>query len=192
MKLLVTATVMPCLMAGAIAPAQSPTAPTSDPISLEQINLKEYEPVVGEQIRAAYEEARQNPLDAEAMGKLGMIFQCYGEYGLAETCYRQALALAPRSFRWEYYLGNVEAWQGKYQDAVHHIREALEIEGSHASARVRLGQLLAHLGFLGEAHLDRGLGYIEDDELVEVTPKGIRLRKALLKEADRRRYARQA
>jgi len=140
-------------MAGAIAPAQSPTAPTSDPISLEQINLKEYEPVVGEQIRAAYEEARQNPLDAEGMGKVGMIFQCYGEYGLAETCYRQALALAHLSFRWEYYLGNVEAWQGKYQDAVHHIREALEIEGSHASARVRLGQLLFESGDAGPSEI---------------------------------------
>ena len=33
---------------------------------------------------------------------------------------------------------------------------------------VRLGQLLAHLGFLGEAHLGRGLGAIEDDELLAV------------------------
>ena len=33
---------------------------------------------------------------------------------------------------------------------------------------VRLGQLLAHLGFLGEAHLGRGLGYIEDDEILAI------------------------
>lgn len=36
------------------------------------------------------------------------------------------------------------------------------------SPDVRLGQLLAHLGFLGEAHLGRGLGYIDDDELVSI------------------------
>ena len=36
------------------------------------------------------------------------------------------------------------------------------------SPDVRLGQLLAHLGFLGEAHLDKGLGYIEDDELIAI------------------------
>jgi hypothetical protein len=36
------------------------------------------------------------------------------------------------------------------------------------SPDVRLGQLMAHLGFLGEAHLDRGLGDIEDDELIAV------------------------
>lgn len=33
---------------------------------------------------------------------------------------------------------------------------------------VRLGQLFAHLGFLGEAHLGRGLGIIDDDELLAI------------------------
>lgn len=33
---------------------------------------------------------------------------------------------------------------------------------------VRLGQLLAHLGFLGEAHVGRGLGDIDDDELLAI------------------------
>ncbi len=36
------------------------------------------------------------------------------------------------------------------------------------SPDVRLGQLFAHLGFLGECHLNRGLGYIDDDELLGV------------------------
>lgn len=36
------------------------------------------------------------------------------------------------------------------------------------SPDVRFGQLLAHLGFLGEAHLGRGLGDIEDDEIVAI------------------------
>jgi GTP-binding protein len=40
--------------------------------------------------------------------------------------------------------------------------------------------------------LELALEYIEDDELVEVTPAAIRLRKNFLKEADRRRYARKA
>lgn len=33
---------------------------------------------------------------------------------------------------------------------------------------VRLGQLMAHLGLLGEAHVGKGLGDIEDDELVAI------------------------
>jgi len=39
--------------------------------------------------------------------------------------------------------------------------------------------------------LELALAYIEEDELVEVTPDAIRLRKAVLSEADRRRLARQ-
>ena len=33
---------------------------------------------------------------------------------------------------------------------------------------IRLGQLFAHLGFLGEVHLGRGLGVIDDDELIAI------------------------
>jgi len=40
--------------------------------------------------------------------------------------------------------------------------------------------------------LESALEYIEEDELVEVTPTKIRLRKILLKEADRRRQKRGA
>jgi hypothetical protein len=49
-------------------------------------------------------------------------------------------------------------------------REALAVlaEVWPLSPDVRLGQLMAHLGFLGEAHLGRGLGYIDDDELLSV------------------------
>jgi GTP-binding protein len=38
--------------------------------------------------------------------------------------------------------------------------------------------------------LEQALEYIEEDELVEVTPKAIRVRKLFLKENDRKRYAR--
>jgi GTP-binding protein len=36
--------------------------------------------------------------------------------------------------------------------------------------------------------LEAALEYIEDDELVEVTPNVIRLRKVYLRETDRKRY----
>jgi hypothetical protein len=49
-------------------------------------------------------------------------------------------------------------------------REALAVlaEVWALSPDVRLGQLMAHLEFLGEAHLGKGLGYIDDDELIAV------------------------
>ena len=42
-----------------------------------------------------------------------------------------------------------------------------------------------------ELSLETALEYIEEDEMVEVTPNAIRLRKKLLKESDRRRQKRQ-
>ncbi len=49
-------------------------------------------------------------------------------------------------------------------------REAMVLLGEvwTLSPDVRLGQLLAHLGFLGEAHLGRVLGCIEDEELIAI------------------------
>ncbi len=49
-------------------------------------------------------------------------------------------------------------------------REALSIlaEVCELSPDVRLGQLFAHLGFLSEAHGGKGLGYVEDDELLAI------------------------
>jgi hypothetical protein len=49
-------------------------------------------------------------------------------------------------------------------------REALAVlaEVWELAPEVRLGQLMANLGFLGEVHVGKGLGYIEDDELIAV------------------------
>jgi hypothetical protein len=49
-------------------------------------------------------------------------------------------------------------------------REALGVlaEVWSLAPDVRLGQLMAHLGFLGEVHVGKGLGYIEDDELIAI------------------------
>ena len=52
-------------------------------------------------------------------------------------------------------------------------REALSVltEVWELSPDIRLGQLFAHLGFLGEVRLGRSLGYIDDDELLSVLYK---------------------
>ena len=48
--------------------------------------------------------------------------------------------------------------------------EALTLLGEvwELSPDVRLGQLLAHLGFLGESYTGHGLGDIDDDELMSI------------------------
>jgi hypothetical protein len=49
-------------------------------------------------------------------------------------------------------------------------REALAMltEVWTLSPDVRLGQLMAHLGFLADAHVGKTLGYIDDDELIAI------------------------
>jgi hypothetical protein len=49
-------------------------------------------------------------------------------------------------------------------------REAIAVltEVWKLSPDVRLGQLMAHLDFLGESLLGKGLGYIEDDEIIAI------------------------
>src|SRR4029077_13616320 len=45
---------------------------------------------------------------------------------------------------------------------------AILAEAWALSPDVRLGQVMAHLGFLGETYTGRGLGDIDDDELMAV------------------------
>jgi len=40
--------------------------------------------------------------------------------------------------------------------------------------------------------LEQALEYIEDDELVEITPESVRMRKRMLSESDRKKAARSA
>jgi tetratricopeptide (TPR) repeat protein len=142
---LVSATTMALSLVWMPVSAQS-SGVSLELISPQQIQQEEFEPAVGEQVRAAYNEAVRNPTDPEAVGRLGMIFQCYGKYELADICYRRAWALEPGSSGWVYYLGNLEAWLGKEQQAIAHVREALKLDADYAPARVRLGQLLFESG----------------------------------------------
>jgi tetratricopeptide (TPR) repeat protein len=120
----------------------------ADWLPLQQLERDDFEPAVGEQIRLAYKKTIENPQDAELVGGLGMILQCYHKYELAELCYRRASALSPRSMNWIYYLGNLLGLRGKTQDAIHEIREALKIDDAYTPARVRLAQLLFESGEL--------------------------------------------
>ncbi len=135
-----------CSLLSVIAHAGSQAGPTPDLIPLERTNLEEFEPAVREQIGRAYEEARKRPQDGAAAGKLGMLFQVYGRYELAEGCYLRARGLDTRSFRWLYYLANIEKVLGKNEQGIGHLRDALSIDGSYAPARIRLAQLLLDSG----------------------------------------------
>ena len=62
-------------------------------------------------------------------------------------------------------------------------RSACELARLLATRRLSCAELMA-------ATLEQAIAYIDDDELVEVTPKSIRLRKRHLDPHERKRYER--
>jgi len=140
-----------CTLLAVIARAGGQAESLTDLVLAERINQAELEPAVRDQINRAYEEARAKPLDATVVGRLGMIFQVYGKYELAETCYLRARGLDSKSSRWPYYLGIVEKALGKNEQAISYTRDSLQIDASYAPARIRLAQLLLDSGDSGQS-----------------------------------------
>ena len=86
----------------------------------------------------------------------------------------------------EVYEGQVVGEHCKDKDIPVNVSRAKQLtnvraSGKDDSARVRSPRILS---------LEAQLEYIQEDELVEITPKAIRMRKRFLKENDRRRAAR--
>jgi GTP-binding protein len=103
----------------------------------------------------------------------------YGVDGLAGT-----LFVSPGE---EVYEGQIVGEHGRDNDMVVNVTELkpltnMRASGSDAKAVVKPPKIFS---------LENALEYIEDDELVEITPAAVRMRKIWLKENDRKKYARQ-
>src|SRR5512132_3770075 len=129
MRYAALAAIFALAMGGAVLPAQRPALP-----ELPQIDLKEFDPVVREQVQEAYGAARAKPRDANAAGRLGMLLDLYKRRELASICYKRAHALDPAAFRWLYYLGSLQSLQGKRADATITLRAALRLNPAYLPA----------------------------------------------------------
>jgi tetratricopeptide (TPR) repeat protein len=106
--------------------------------SLEPVpdpDLSGMEDVVLEQLRDARSElmaltqrpgVTANAL-APAYGNIGMLYQTYGLQEAAKVCYSNAGTLAPREFKWQYYLGYLFRTTGELQKALVCFQNAMEI-----------------------------------------------------------------
>jgi GTP-binding protein len=84
------------------------------------------------------------------------------------------------------YEGMIVGEHAKSGDLVVNVAKAKQLTNMRASSADKGIMLAPPITFT----LEEALEYIEDDELVEVTPKSIRLRKRLLNEKDRKRAGR--
>src|SRR5437762_12108029 len=71
-----------------------------------------------------------------------MVLHTYGLLQEAAVCYRRAGQLEPNVLQWAYYLGVVEADQGKCDGAASTLRFALHIDPDSLPAKLRLANCL--------------------------------------------------
>jgi GTP-binding protein len=133
-------------------------------------NFLDYRPVKGAQVGRA---------TGVFLSKNTAKITAYGVDGLSGT-----LFVAPGE---EVYEGQIVGEHGRENDLVVNVTEMkpltnMRASGSDAKAVIKPPTIFS---------MEMALEFIEDDELVEITPESIRMRKIYLKEADRKKMARQ-
>ncbi len=103
-------------------------------------------PAVRGAVEKAYSAVEARPASAAAAGELGMLLHAHQQYAAAEAAYRRAAALSPREFKWLYYLGQVRASQGKYDEALASLDAALQIRPDYRPCLLKAGDVLMQLG----------------------------------------------
>ena len=75
-----------------------------------------------------------------------MFLQAFQQFESAEACYRRAHSFDPKSFRWAYYLGLVQAQNGKSAPAAVSLQDATRIDPGYVPARIKLAEVLLAAG----------------------------------------------
>jgi tetratricopeptide (TPR) repeat protein len=110
---------------------------------LPEVNPDGFPPAVRDKVREAYAAVRANPEAPAVNGKLGMLLHAYQPADeRAEICYRRARRFDPKSFRWAYYLGLVQAARGNTGEAISTLREALRLDPDYLPAQIKLSEWL--------------------------------------------------
>jgi tetratricopeptide (TPR) repeat protein len=108
---------------------------------LPVVEISRFQPAVRDAISKTLAEARSQPNDAAANGKLGMLLHAHRLHQPAAVAYRRAAALAPRVFAWTYCLGVVQAELGDRKAAVTSLEHALGIDQGYQAARLKLAEV---------------------------------------------------
>lgn len=124
-------------------------APDLEPIP--EIRVTTTDRAVREQLVEARQVVEDDPHDAAANGRLGMLYELYLYPEAMRVCYQRASQLAPRQFRWKYHLGRTERMLGDADAAIVTLRSALEIDQEYVPAIAELGEAYLEGGRSTEA-----------------------------------------
>ena len=122
-------------------------------------DLSQLEPEVREQIKSQQDaliatvkdpKATNEKLSA-AYGALGEIYHAYSLNAPARECYLNASKLAPKEFRWIYFLGKLDQLEGHVDDAIQRYRTVASIQPEFIAVVVNLGNIYLELNRLEEA-----------------------------------------
>lgn len=119
-------------------------------------------PGIEEAVAARIREMRQaclaKPNAAATWGRLGIVFDVHDFLAEAIQCYERASELAPRDFRWPYFLGFCYRDSNQEQSFAN-FKQALQLNPRHAPLHIRLGLALTGLNRVDEArgHYGRAL-----------------------------------
>jgi tetratricopeptide (TPR) repeat protein len=126
--------------------------PAADALpAIPKLDLTTYRAQVRGPVEKAYQAAQAKPTDADANGNLGMLMHAFEQLESAQICYRRARAFDPQKFQWAYYLGLVQALNGKNQEAAANLRDAIRIDPGYVPARIKLAEVLLNLGRFDES-----------------------------------------
>ncbi len=125
---------------------EPPHGPGLLPVALPDFSLMEES--VREQMRARYsslvarmEYPGENRLElGMAYGEMGKLLMAATYLDAAESCYLNALALAPSDKRWPYYLGHLYKIKGPLAKSVAFFEQALQLQPSDVATLVWLGE----------------------------------------------------
>jgi len=142
-------------------PAQSDVLPPprSGLAPVHQPKLDELEPSVREQLISFQNSLAAQTKDpaatdlklSESYGLMGQVYQAYSLTSPAKECYLNAHHLAPKDFRWAYFLANVSQQEGRIEEAVSYYSLARGLRPDYLAALVNLGNLYLQTNRLDEA-----------------------------------------
>ena len=101
-----------------------------------------------------------------AYGELGEIYHAYSLNAPARECYLNASRLAPKDFRWIYFLGKLDQLEGRVDDAIRRYRTVASLQPEFVAVLVNLGNIYLELDRLEEAKTQFRFSTSETDQSI--------------------------